>query len=132
MDVALNELVGAWRGKHATLDIDLAPPEGRDAQLTHHYEGILDGPYLGDGPGIGLVFGARTIQGDIAVEGPYIDFEPAQPDGSPAILFTETYAEIHVTELPLVAHVEAGTARWESRLADGRAVRCRLSTAGTD
>jgi hypothetical protein len=125
MDITLEDLIARWRGREATLDIDLAP-QGDDARQTFHYEGILDGPYLGDGPGVGLTLGSRVISGDIAVEGPFISFEPSLADGSSGAVISGAYVELRVANLPLIAHVNADAALWETTLTDGRAVRCRL------
>jgi hypothetical protein len=59
MEITLEKLVDRWRGQRATLAIDLAPADGADAAQTFHYEGILDGPYVDDGPGMRVVSGPR-------------------------------------------------------------------------
>jgi hypothetical protein len=131
MEVTLDDLVDQWRGRHATLTIDLARAEDDDARQTFSYEGILDGPYLGNGPGVEFMLGGRVISGDIAVDGPLINFEPAQTDDSSKPVLDDAYVELRVVDLPLIVEVDADEARWEALLADRRAVRCRLQTSGT-
>jgi hypothetical protein len=130
MEITLEKLVDRWRGRHATLDIDLAQADGAGVSQSFHYEGILDGPYVDAGPSIGFMLGNRTISGDVAVGGAFVSFEPAQPEGPSAPVLAETYVELRVVELPLVAQVDAADALWDALLVDGRAARCRLSTAG--
>jgi hypothetical protein len=130
MEITLETLVDRWRGRHATLDIDLVQADGAGVSQSFHYEGILDGPYVDDGPGIGFMLGSRSISGEVAVGGPFVSFEPARPEGPSASVLAENYVELRVVELPLVAQVEAGDALWEALLADGQAARCRLCTAG--
>jgi hypothetical protein len=128
--MTLEKLVDRWRGRHATLDIDLAQTDGGGASQSFHYEGILDGPYVDAGPGIGFMLGNRTISGDIAIGGSLVSFEPAQAAGPSPPVLAEKYVELRVVELPLVAQVDAGDALWDVLLVDGRAARCRLWTAG--
>jgi len=126
-EIALEDLVVLWRGRTSELDIGVERLDRDASWQTLHYKGILDGPFLGEGPGVEFLLGSGTILGDIAVGGPLISFEPARSDGSSALVLGETYAELHVTDLPIIASVAADAASWESRLTDGRAVRCRLS-----
>jgi hypothetical protein len=133
MGVTLEDLVGRWRGRYVTLGIELASVDRDDAWQRFSYQGILDGPYVGEGAGVGFMLGRRVISGDIAVEGPYISFEPAQsgePDPSTPVL-SDAYVELRVVDLPSIVEVDADEARWEALLADHRAVRCRLQASAT-
>ena len=89
------------------------------------YQGILDGPYLGDG-GVGFMLGSRVIEGNIAVEGPLIDFSPADLAAKTPPILGENYVELRVVELPLVADVRGNEASWTAVLADKQPARCRL------
>jgi hypothetical protein len=132
VDISLEEVVNRWRGQQATLDIDLVVSEMSDVKQSLRYEGILDGPYLGDGLGIGLMLGSRVMSGDIAIEGPYIDFAPARRVGrSDDRVVTDGYLELHVTDLPLRAYMGGTIAVWGATLADGGIARCWLMTAQT-
>lgn len=124
--MTLGDLVGRWRGRYATLGIDLATADGDDAWQSFSYQGILDGPYVGDGTGVGFMLGSRVISGDIAVEGPYISFESAQSGEPSAPVLNDAYVELRIVDLPSIVEVDADEARWEALLADRRAVRCRL------
>ena len=126
MDISLEDLIGLWLGRYATLDIDLARTDGEDGWESYRYEGILDGPYVGDGPGVGFMLGSRLISGNIAVAGPCISFDPVLPKHAAPIL-TDQYVELRVVELPVIAKVDTNEAKWEASLADHRAVRCRLA-----
>jgi hypothetical protein len=123
MDVDLADLVERWRGRTATLEIDIiGAAEGQTERVVR--EGILDGPYVGDGPGIAFMLGARIIEGDIAVDGPMLSLEPASPPAPPII--SANYIELRVRGLPIVARVNGEEASWDSTLADDRVARCRL------
>jgi hypothetical protein len=127
MDLTLEDLISRWRGRYAMLTVDLVSADD-DTQQTFKYEGILDGPYLGDGPGVGFTLGGRVISGDVAVDGPHISFDSAQPDDASTPVLSDAYVELPVVDLPLIAEVDAVDARWEALLADRQAVRCRLQT----
>lgn len=99
------------------------------------YQGILDGPYLrylGEQGGVGFMLGSRAIEGNIAVEGPLIDFSPADLAAKTAPILGENYVELRVVELPLVADVQGHEATWEASLVDQRTARCRLVVADPD
>jgi len=120
--VTLEELISRWKGRRA--NFELMPSD--DESHLRSYHGILDGPYLGDDGGVGFMLGSRVIQGDIAVEGPLIDFSPALPDAETAPILAESYVELRVVGLPLVADVRGHEASWTALLADQHTVRCRL------
>jgi len=120
MRITLEELTSRWKGSRATFEIYL--PD--DERHLWAYEGILDGPYLGDGGGVGFMLGSRVIEGDVAVEGPLIDFSLAT--GSSTAIVGEGYVELLAAELPILADVRGSGASWEALCDDQRAARCRL------
>jgi hypothetical protein len=127
----LDELIIRWRGRRA--DFEVVMPD--DERHLWAYQGILDGPYLdeqGGGGGVAFMLGSRVIEGNIAVEGPLIDFSPADPDAKTAPILGENYIELRVVELPLVADVQGHEATWEASLVDQRTARCRLVAADPD
>jgi hypothetical protein len=124
----LDELIIRWRGRRA--DFEVVMPD--DERHLWAYQGILDGPYLGDDAGVGFVLGSRVIEGNIAVEGPVIHFLSADLDAKTAPILGENYVELRVVELPLVADVQGHEATWEASLVDQRTARCRLVAADPD
>jgi hypothetical protein len=130
VDMLLEQLVRRWRGSHAVLSITLARSDAVDPPETIRYEGILDGPFTNDGPGVGLILGSRVILGDIAVEGPFVSFEPARTDHASSPILNESFAELHATEMPLIAEVDDRVAVWEVLLGEGRVAHCHLGARG--
>jgi hypothetical protein len=129
--IALEQLIIGWRGRRA--DFEVAMPD--DERHLWMYQGILDGPYLrylGEQGGVGFMLGSRAIEGNIAVEGPLIDFSPADLAAKTAPILGENYVELRVVELPLVADVQGHEATWEASLVDQRTARCRLVVADPD
>lgn len=126
-NVPLDELVTRWRGRRAVLDIVLPHSDGASPAESGRYEGILDGPYGDEGPGVGLMLGSDVISGDIAIRGPYVDFEAEEPGCHSTPILGEGYAELRAVDLPVVATVVNNEAVWKVLLGDGRSASCRLS-----
>jgi hypothetical protein len=119
----LAAFVARWRGVPAAFELRL------DTDAPRTFEGILDGPYLGDDPGLGFLLGDRVILGDIAVGGTYISLETGAAD-LPAIV-TDTYVELRMKRLPHPGLLDGGSsANWTSTLMGGRLARCTLTVAG--
>ena len=76
---ALDVLITQWRGRRATLVVE-------DDQNQASYEGVLDGPYQGDVPGVGLMLGERLVAGDIAIGGTYVEVAPGKRGQRPHLL----------------------------------------------
>jgi hypothetical protein len=109
------------------LDIVLAHPDGASPPDSRRYDGILDGPYGDEGPGVGLMLGSDVISGDIAIQGPFVDFEVEQRGRRSTPILSEGYAELRAVDLPAIATVANNKAVWEVLLGDGRIASCRLS-----
>src|SRR5271165_2665221 len=84
----LKDLIARWRGRHASLEVTLARPGDEKPPERFHYEGILDGPYGDQGPGVGFMLGSKLISGDIAIRGPFIDFAPERLDRPSSLILT--------------------------------------------
>jgi hypothetical protein len=116
----LEALVEQWRGRRATFVLDIAGEETT-------YEGILDGPYLGESPTVSFALGSRLISGDSAVGGSYVSIEARRDNqGGKSRLVSQRYVELKVRELPRDIRIEGHTATWTLELVDGSSAACRL------
>jgi hypothetical protein len=123
LTITLEQLVRQWKGKRATFEV---VPSNDESQLRV-YEGIIDGPYLGDDGGVGFMLGSRVIHGDIAVEAPFFEFWPST--GRAKHTVAESYVGLRAIELPVVVDIQGDVARWEATGGDQRIARCRLVAA---
>jgi hypothetical protein len=120
MALSLDALVARWRGSRVSFDITVGD------KATQTAEGILDGPYLGDDPGVLFVVGGRVIEGNIAVDGLSVEID-LDPRGESALL-TPGYVELQARELPADIDIaDDRDATWSCSLTDGRTARARLT-----
>jgi hypothetical protein len=119
--IALDNLVERWKGRHGTLEVAFG-------DQLRVYQGSVDGPYVGTDAGVGFMLGVRLISGDIAVEGPFINFDPAKGSVCPAPVLTDAYVEVRVAEVPVVVELEGREATWQVSVGHERTVRFRLVT----
>jgi len=116
--MTLESLIAEWRGLYACFTFE------RD-DIETDYEGILDGPYVGDSPGVGFVLGERLVSGDIAVGGAYVDISPREARSAPQV--GGGLVELSVRDMPTDIEKHQKEALWTLDLVDGSHLECVLA-----
>jgi len=116
--MTLGALIEEWRGLSALFVLE------RDGIETE-YAGILDGPYVGESPGVGFVLGERLLSGDLAVGGAYVDISPREARSAAHV--GAGYVELNVRDMPTEIEKHDREALWTLDLADGSRLECLLA-----